>query len=140
MSFSRVTKFSFTDCFSECNLFEKKCVICLPLNLQTYLLWMTLAMIHIRRFYFRSSIILSILFCKMRLKGVGKEELIAEHVQFLNQIDSDETRSNYLKPQGRIYCLYDRGHGVLMLYIEFVGWTSRFIRLWPNVLFTFLML
>ena len=140
MSFSRVTKFCFTDCFSECNLFEKKCVICLPLNLQTYLLWMTLAMIHIRRFYFRSSIILSIFFCKMRLKNVGKEELIAEHVQFLNQIDSDETRSNYLKPQGRIYCLHDRGHGVLMLYIEFVGWTSRFIRLWPNVLFTFLML
>ena len=63
------------------------------------------------------------------LKGTGKEELIAKGVQFFNQIDSDKTRHNYLKLQGKIYCFRDRGHGFSMLYIEFLAWTPRFKRL-----------
>lgn len=57
------------------------------------------------------------------LRGVEERELIAKDVQLFNQINSDEARRNYLKLQGKIYCLHDRAHDVIMLHIDFMGWT-----------------
>lgn len=70
-------------------------------------------------------------FCKIGncLRSVEKMELIAKDIQFFNQVDSVKTRHNYLKLNGKIYCLCDREHGVLILYIEVGGWAPRF-KLW----------
>ena len=76
-------------------------VIHVSLNWLTYLLGME----HTQRFYFCSSNILKLLFCKMFncLKGVGKEEIITKDVQLFNQIDLDKLSYNYMKSQEKVF-------------------------------------
>ena len=126
--FFKSGKIHFIDCFLECNLFEKNAaVVCHSCAFE----FADLSFIDdiCCKTYSEVLFLLKLLFCKISncSKGVGKEELIAERVKFFNQIDSDETRYNYLKQQGKNDGLCDRGRGILMPYIRFVGWTSRFI-------------
>ena len=65
-------------------------------------------------------------------KPIEKEETIAEHVQFLNQLDLKQTRYTYLNPKGNIICYRCRGHSVLVLHIEFEGFTPQYTRLWRS--------
>ena len=67
------------------------------------------------------------------LKVANKEEkeTFAENVLFNNRLNMREIRYRHLSPKGYIYCVRDRGHGVLMLYFEFEVFTPRHIRLWP---------
>ena len=55
------------------------------------------------------------------LKVANKEEkkTFAENVLFNNRLNMREIRYRHLSPKGYIYCVRDRGHGVLMLYFEF---------------------
>ena len=65
-------------------------------------------------------------------KSIEKEETITEHVQFLNQINLCETRYAHLNHKGQIICYRCRGHRVLALNIEFEGFASQHIHLWPS--------
>lgn len=112
--------------FSECNSFEENAaVVCYSCAFKfadllladvhysctfeflLYLLQVTLTTDHISRFYLFPSNILYLLFFRIDncLKCVGKKELIGKDVQFCKQIGFDEIRYNYLKLQGKTYCL-----------------------------------
>ena len=65
-------------------------------------------------------------------KSLEKEEAITEHVQSLNQINLSETRYAHLNHKGKIICNRCRGHGVLVLNIEFEGFASQHVHLWPS--------
>ena len=55
-----------------------------------------------------------------------------EHVQLFNQLNLSETRCSHWNPKRNVYCDRDRGHGVLMLWTEFPGFTPRHVKLWPS--------
>ena len=65
-------------------------------------------------------------------KSIEKEETVTEHVQFLNQITLWETRYAHLNHKGQIICYRCRRHGVLAINIEFEGFASQHVHLWPS--------
>ena len=58
---------------------------------------------------------------------IKNEETNAENIQFFNQLNLSEVRNEHLNPKGKIYSIRDRAHGVLMLWIEFEGFTQRHV-------------
>ena len=54
-------------------------------------------------------------------KSIEKEETITEHVQFLNQISSNEARYAHLNHKEKITCYRCGEHGALALNIKFEG-------------------
>ena len=65
-------------------------------------------------------------------KSIEKEETIAEYVQIFNQISLSQTRYTHLNHKGKFICYRCRGHDILALNIEFEGFTSQHVRLWPS--------
>ena len=61
-----------------------------------------------------------------------KSENIAENVQFFNQLDPMETKCTHSNSKERIYCIGDKGHGILMLYVKYERFTGRICHLWPK--------
>ena len=63
--------------------------------------------------------------------GSSKEVLrLAEEVEFFNCLNTTETRSKHLNTKGKIYIRCCGSYGVLMLCIEFEGFTDTFYRSW----------
>ena len=67
--------------------------------------------------------------CNCMKKFDKNEKTNAEHVQFLNQLNLNETRYVYLNPKGKIYCARCRGHGALALHIEFERFIPQYVQI-----------